>query len=252
MAAEAVREGFATIVAAGGDGTLNEVVNGIADVPQGLESARLGIMPLGTVNVFARELGLPRHLAAAARTLTAGSEIKMDLGRAEFSGQGKNETRHFLQLAGAGLDARAVELVSWELKQKIGPLAYVVAGIKAMRERQEVITVEGGVNVSGCLVLVGNGRYYGGSFEFFPGANLRDGALEVCVMPRVTLWRGLEAVLGIATGRVYRFWPARRFRSASLSLNSAGRTGFQLDGEFVGTLPARITVLPQALRVVVP
>jgi diacylglycerol kinase family enzyme len=158
LAAQAVREGFATVIAAGGDGTANEVVNGIADVPQGLASVRLGIVPLGTINVFARELGLPRDPLGAARTLAAGRELAIDLGRAEFTAGGRGQCRHFLQLAGAGLDARAVELVSWELKKKAGPLAYIAAGCKALRENQPLITVEGADTVSGQLVVLGNGR----------------------------------------------------------------------------------------------
>ncbi len=252
MAAQAVREGFATIVAAGGDGTANEVVNGIADVPQGLASVRLGIVPLGTINVFARELGLPRDLDGAARTLEAGREMTMDLGRAEFTADGRRQGRHFLQLAGAGLDARAVELVSWSLKKKTGPLAYVVAGLEALRETQSVITVEGAHPAAGELVLLGNGRYYGGSFELFPGASLRDGCLDVCVLPSVTAWRAVQTVLGLATGRVQRFLPTRSFRLPTLTLSSRSRVSLQLDGEFAGELPATFSISPLALRVIVP
>ena len=252
MAAQAVREGFATIVAAGGDGTANEVVNGIADIPQGLSSVRLGILPLGTLNVFARELGLPRNLAGAARTLEAGREMTIDLGRAELTADGRRQGRHFLQLAGAGLDARAVELVSWSLKKKTGPLAYVVAGLKALRETQPVITVEGAQTAGGELVLLGNGRYYGGSFELFPGASLRDGCLDVCVLPNVTAWRALQAAMGLATGRLQRFWPARYFRSPTLTLSSSSRVSLQLDGEYAGELPVTFSVLPLALRIIVP
>jgi diacylglycerol kinase (ATP) len=252
LAAQAVREGFATIIAAGGDGTANEVVNGMADVPQGLASARLGIVPLGTLNVFARELGLPRDLSGAARTLAAGREMSMDLGRVELTVGGQRQGRHFLQLAGAGLDARAVELVSWALKKKTGPLAYIAAGLNALGEKQPVITVEGANAAAGELVLLGNGRYYGGSFEVFPEASLRDGCLDVCVLPRVTAWSCLQALLGMATGRLQRFWPSRHFRSPSVTLRSAERVGLQLDGEFAGELPVTFSVLPLALRVVVP
>jgi len=252
LAAQAVREGFATIIAAGGDGTANEVVNGMADVPQGLASVRLGIAPLGTLNVFARELGLPRDLAGAARTLAAGREMTMDLGRAELSAGGQRQTRYFLQLAGAGLDARAVELVSWELKKKTGPLAYVAAGLQALREKQPAITVEAAEPAGGELVLLGNGRYYGGSFELFPGASLRDGCLDVCVLPNVTAWSALQAALGLLTGRVQRFWPSRHFRSSTVTLRSSSRVSLQLDGEYAGELPVTFSVLPLALRVIVP
>jgi diacylglycerol kinase (ATP) len=252
LAAQAVREGFATVIAAGGDGTANEVVNGIADVPSGLASVRLGIVPLGTVNVFARELGLPRDWAGAARTLAAGREMAVDLGCAELMSDGRSTCRHFLQLAGAGLDARAVQLVSWELKKKTGPLAYLAAGCKALLEDQPLITVEGADQKDGELVLLGNGRYYGGSFEVFPQASLRDGLLDVCVLPKVNAWSGLRALLGMATGRVLRFLSSRHFRSSAMTLRSSSRVGLQLDGEYAGELPVKFSVLPRALRVIVP
>jgi YegS/Rv2252/BmrU family lipid kinase len=252
LAAQAVQEGFATVIAAGGDGTANEVVNGIADVPHGLASVRLGLVPLGTINVFARELGLPRDPVGAARTLAGGQEMTVDLGLVEFGSNGHSQRRHFLQLAGAGLDARAVELVSWELKKKAGPLAYVAAGLKAMQETQPMISVEAAGPFSGQLVLLGNGRYYGGSFEFFPKASLRDGLLDVCVLPKVNVWRGFKTLLGMATGQALRFWPRQHFRVAAVTLSSSSRVGLQLDGEYAGELPAKFSVLPQALRVIVP
>ena len=252
LAAQAVREGFATIVAAGGDGTANEVVNGMADVPQGLAAARLGILPLGTVNVFARELRLPRQWPAILRILAAGREMTMDLGCVDFGNQGGSQRRYFLQLAGAGIDARAVQLVSWALKKKTGPLAYLAAGLRALRETQPLIAVEGSNPMSAQLVLVGNGRFYGGSFEVFPGASLRDGLLDVRVLPSVSAWRALQAALGLLTGRVSRFLPMRPFCSSALSLRSSSRVGLQLDGEYAGELPATFSVLRQALRVIVP
>jgi diacylglycerol kinase family enzyme len=157
-----------------------------------------------------------------------------------------------LQLAGAGLDARAVELVDWELKKKAGPLAYVAAGWKALRENQPLITVEGADTAPGQLVLLGNGRYYGGSFEFFPQASLRDGFLDLCVLPKANAWSALQALLGMVTGRVLRFLPSRHFQLSTVMLRSASRVGLQLDGEYAGELPAKLSVLPRALRVVVP
>jgi YegS/Rv2252/BmrU family lipid kinase len=252
LAAQAVREGFGTIVAAGGDGTANEVVNGITDVPGGLAAARLGLLPLGTVNVFARELGLPRHLDGAVKTLAAGKETTIDLGRVDFGSNGGAQSRCFLQLAGAGVDSRAIELVEWNLKKMVGPLAYVVAGLQAARETQPVITVQCESPLSGELVLLGNGRFYGGSFAFFPAADLRDGLLDVCVFPKITWPRAAKLVGGLLTGRVHRWRSALRLQSSQVRLTSPTRVALQLDGENVGELPATLSVLPKALRVIVP
>ncbi len=186
LAAEAVREGFEVLVAAGGDGTLNEVLNGMGDVPTGFDQTRLGVLPLGTINVFARELTLPTRLDLAWQAVRQGRETPIDLPWVECEIEGARRRHCFAQLAGAGLDARAIELVQWSLKKKIGPLAYVLAGLKAMLGAPSRITAASrDHSASGALVLVGNGRLYGGSYRMFPGADLRDGLLDVCVFPRV-------------------------------------------------------------------
>ena len=120
-----MREDFQVIVAAGGDGTLNEVLNGIGEEPDGFGRARLGVLPLGTVNVFAREIGMPLGLRRAWEVIRRGRESAIDLPQAEFGARDKSQRRWFAQLAGAGLDAHAVELVDWKLKKKIGFFAYV-------------------------------------------------------------------------------------------------------------------------------
>jgi diacylglycerol kinase family enzyme len=117
LAAEAVGEGFDLIVAAGGDGTVNEVLNGLGDAPDGFARARLGVLPLGTVNVFAREFKIPSRVERAWEILLHGRETRIDLPRAEFSVNGAPRRQYFIQLAGAGLDARAIELVDWEHKK---------------------------------------------------------------------------------------------------------------------------------------
>jgi YegS/Rv2252/BmrU family lipid kinase len=252
LAAQAVLEGFTTVVAAGGDGTANEVVNGIADVPHGLQNVRLGILPLGTVNVFARELGLPWRLDAAIKTLATGRETTIDLGRADFDANGQAQTRHFLQLAGAGIDSRAIELVTWEMKKKLGKLAYVVAALRAAKEKQPVISVQCGHDLSGELVLLGNGRFYGGSIPVFPAADLRDGLLDVCIVPKLNWPSTAQIMGGLLTGKVHRWSSATCLQVRQIRLSSSSRVILQLDGENTLELPATLTVRPKALRVVTP
>jgi diacylglycerol kinase (ATP) len=253
LAAEAVREGFEIIVAAGGDGTVNEVLNGIGDVPDGFRRSALGVLPLGTVNVFARELKIPRKLEPAWQTLRGGREMVVDLPSAQYAANGTMTRRYFAQLAGAGLDARAIELVHWPLKKRIGPLAYVVAGLHALLQRQSKITVNDGARlVTGELVLVGNGRLYGGEFAVFPEADLCDGQLEICVFPRVN-WMML-ARCGPAL-LLKRKLPPRAtvsLRAASFSLSCPTSAALELDGELAGHLPATFSMERSLLRVRVP
>jgi diacylglycerol kinase family enzyme len=290
LAAEAVRENFEIVVAAGGDGTVNEVLNGIGDQPQGFERARLAVLPLGTVNVFARELGLPRNLGSAWPVIMAGRETRIDLPRVEYAGQGGREHRYFAQLAGAGLDARAVELVHWELKKKIGPLAYVWAGLQALRGEPAKIEVamqrvapsqpalrsvrtqeiheaagraaavaspKGDANLqviptTGALVLVGNGRLYGGDFRVFSSADLRDGLLNVCLFPRANWFTVARCGPSLLLRGCLPAAVAERFSTPLLSLSSVKPVPLELDGELIGHLPAQFSIESERLRVIVP
>jgi YegS/Rv2252/BmrU family lipid kinase len=251
--ATAVAEGFDLIVAAGGDGTVNEVLNGIGDVPGGFDRVRLGVLPLGTVNVFARELGIPLRLERAWALLRRARESLIDVGRVDFTEQGRPAHRYFIQLAGAGLDARAVELVSWKLKTHAGPLAYVVAGFQALAERQSRICVTAdGAKIEGELVILGNGRYYGGPLELFPGAALNDGLLDACAIPSLS-WKSLLPMApGFLLSRKLPENRVRRLRAQKLEFTSEPPAPFELDGEWVGYLPATFSLAPKKLRVAVP
>jgi diacylglycerol kinase family enzyme len=171
----------------------------------------------------------------------------------EFLEEGVRRQRYFVQLAGAGWDARAIELVDWSHKKKIGPLAYVIAGLKALRERQPKITVQAeGQNVTGELVLVGNGCFYGGPVKIFPRADLRNGCLEICVFPRFNWWTLIRCAPGLLTRRQLPMRLVENFQAAKFDLAGEPGTAFELDGEWVGQLPATFSVERERLRVVVP
>ena len=252
LAAEAVREGIETIVAAGGDGTLNEVLNGIGEA-DGFERCRLGVLPLGTVNVFARELKIPLKLEPAWQIIRNGNERRIDLPFAEHGTTPRTERRWFAQLAGAGLDARAIELVDWQLKKKIGPLAYVWAGLKALMEEKPRLTAtwaEG--RLEGQLVLIGNGRLYGGDFATFQAAQLDDGKLDVCVFERVNFGTLLRCAGPLLLANRLPESVVRRVQTAGFTLSGPDSAAFELDGELAGQLPVRFAVVPRGLRVIAP
>lgn len=253
LAKDAVAEGFEIIVAGGGDGTVNEVLNGIGDAPDGFERARLGVLPLGTVNVFAREMSIPSKLESAWEIIRQERESKIDLPWVEFGANGSRQKRYFVQLAGAGLDARAIELVKWQVKKVVGPLAYVMAGFHALLGPPSKIGVTGGNHSSaGGLVMIGNGRLYGGEFRLFPKADLRDGLLEICVLPRVnwlTLVRCSPELLlrGVLPSSSHEL-----FQAESVTLTSESPTPLQIDGELIGQLPATFSLERSRLRVIAP
>ena len=240
-------------MAAGGDGTVNETLNGLGDVPGGFARARFGVLPLGTINVFARELKIPLKVERAWEVLQRGHEAKIDLPWAEFSAGGVPKKHYFAQLAGGGLDARAIELVGWTLKKNFGPLAYVLAGLQALGEPKARITAQvNGHQVEGELILIGNGRLYGGTFAIFPGAQLDNQRLELCAVPRMDWSTLLYCAPGLLLRGRLPESAVRRLQGARLTLSSPTPAAFQLDGEWIGQLPVSFEVAPQALRVAVP
>ena len=253
LAAAACQRGIEILVAAGGDGTVSEVADGMASIPGALEAVRLAIIPLGTINVFARELGIPRRIERAWQVIRDGRELRVDLPRVELHDLAAPRQRHFVQLAGCGLDSRAIAAVNWDWKKRVGPLAYVGAALGVMRGAQPRVGIRAGNrSLEGELVLVGNGRFYAGDVTAFPGASLHDGVLDARVFPRVTL---------LTLCRFGLAWLARRPLSRSVAavlqgtrfeLTSPAPLPVEVDGDNVGFLPATFTVPRERLRVLVP
>lgn len=254
LARQAVEEGHDLIVAAGGDGTAFEVLNGLADSPGGLQRAALGVLPLGTANVLAHELAVPADPERAWTLLQTGRIRAIDCGFAEFHDQdGHPRQAHFAIVAGAGLDARAVQLVDWSLKKRTGKLAYIAAAIQAfLHHPDRVRCTLAGQPFSGRVVLAGNGRLYAGELPVFGDGALDSGHLHVRGVQRVTP----QLLLGCLRAYATRRWPLEGRLPADavdeLILDSDRPAPLQLDGEFAGWLPARLRILPGSLRVLVP
>ena len=170
-----------------------------------------------------------------------GHERKIDLPYAEFQSTGKRV--YFVQLGGAGLDVRAIELVDFSVKKKIGPLAYVIAGLKALFEKKlQIKATANGSSFAGELILIGNGKYYGGPFEVFPSADLCDGILDVCIFPRTDMGTLLRCAPSFLFRRKLPEKMVKRLRGASFELTAESAANFELDGELVGALPVRFGV----------
>lgn len=254
LARQAVEDGHDLIVAAGGDGTAFEVLNGMADAPEGLTRAALGVLPLGTANVLAHELRIPLHPRRAWELLRHGRLRTMDCGYAEFRDPaGAPQHAHFAIVAGAGLDARAVQLVDWSLKKRTGKLAYIAAAFRALlRYPDQIRCTLAGQPFRGRVVLAGNGRLYAGDLAVFGDGALDSGHLHVRGVPRISPFLLLGCLRAYATHR----WPFEGRLPADsvtdLALDSDAPAPLQLDGEFAGWLPARLRILPRALHVLVP
>jgi diacylglycerol kinase (ATP) len=256
VAAKLCKEGFETFIAAGGDGSINDVLNGIS--PFLLDAGRklrLGVLPLGTANVFARELGIPLNFMEAWSVIEKGQSRLVDLGFVNYgeSHSGFPMSRSFIQLAGIGFDARAVELADLKRKRYLGALEYVFAGLKvALGPAFHVIVEANGERHEGVFAAIGNGRYYGGSFTLFPNASLDDGKLNVCLFQSGGLFSSLRYALGVLRGSHTEFRDVKYFTAQTLRVSSPKLTPFEVDGEFIGHVPAVFCVLPRALEVIVP
>ncbi|MBX3744253.1 MAG: diacylglycerol kinase family lipid kinase [Verrucomicrobiae bacterium] len=254
LARLALDAGFTTLVAAGGDGTVFEVLNGIADVPDGLARATLGILPLGTANILAHELRLPLHPARAWNLLQQGTPRPVDVGLAEFQDPGLQPARaHFLAVAGAGLDARAVLEVDPRLKRRLGKLAYVAAAWRAWRRHSDLVECPSwNPPARGPLLLAGNGRHYAGAIPVFEDGALDSGFLHARLVPAITPGLLLRALVAYLTRRWLPSPHLLAARIRHLELQAPRPTPLQLDGEWVGWLPATLHLLPAALRLLHP
>jgi YegS/Rv2252/BmrU family lipid kinase len=233
--------GFDRIVAAGGDGTLNEVINGLAP-----SAIPLAFLPLGTTNVFALEAGIPFDIERACAIALHGTPKPVCLGLA-------GETR-FLLMAGVGFDADVVYRVSGRLKRWTGKLAYLVSGLRTLAGRPPApieVVREDGSTVRGYHVIIGNGRLYGGRFSVTPDASLTEAALDVCVLLRKGRLSLLRCAARIAAGRRLASTDAEIFKARSVSVRGAG-VPVQIDGDYLGRLPMTFHALPGELLLVLP
>ncbi len=243
IAQQAMRQGYSTVVAAGGDGTVNEVVNGIGGF-----SATLGILPVGTMNVFATELSLPlNNLSQAWRVIEAGQVRTIDLPKANDS--------YFVQLAGVGLDAEVVRNTSSDSKKILGPMSYLISLAQIVARTPPLLQIDcgSGVRREGCFTLVGNGRFYGGPFSLFRQAVLDDGLLDVLVFKNQSHWDVLRYMQAILFGNHTDLRDVEYFQSNQLTISSNGKDiPVELDGEVCGILPYQFGFAKQKLKVLVP
>lgn len=241
-AATEVRNGsFERVVAAGGDGTLNEVINGL--VPSRIP---LAFLPLGTTNVFAIEAGIPFELEQACRIVLEGTPLPVCLGAAD--------DHRFLLMASAGADAEAVYAVSGGLKRLTGKFAYLASAVRVLLARSprpiEALTAEG--ETIPCYgAVVSNGRLYGGRFAIAPAASFQEEALDICLLLRPGRLALLRAAGAVASGRPLAPEAARTFKARKLLLQGDA-VPVQLDGDYFGRLPVTLRAVSGELVMVLP
>jgi YegS/Rv2252/BmrU family lipid kinase len=245
LARVAVAAGVDVICAIGGDGTVNEVVNGMAG-----SDVSLAVIPTGTVNVLAIELGIPLDPPDACRLAAAGHVISVDLGLAG--------DRYFALMAGAGVDAAVVSSLNPTLKRALREAAFAIQGFaKYLTSDSPLIRIETAEEcIDGYFVVLGNASNYGGNFGVTPLADMRDGLLDVCVLTDKSFFEFAGYWLAALLSAPMQHSKVRYFRTKAARLSIApgeeGEVLVQTDGEPAGRLPIDCRIAPAALRVIVP
>jgi YegS/Rv2252/BmrU family lipid kinase len=258
LAREGVRAGIERVVVAGGDGTLSEVVSGLlaADLAR---YAEIGLLPSGTAVDFARSLGIPSGLDRAIACLATGAVRPIDAGRVTYrSLQGDERVSYYVNVASFGASGLACQLVNRSSKLFGGTLSFLFGALRAiLRYRSAPVTIR----VDGALVhdapltfaAGANGRFFGGGIRVAPDARLDDGLLDVVIVSGLSPARRLARLPGIYRGTHLADAATALHRGAVVEAAAApGAVLLELDGEPLGTLPARFELLPGALSMIGP
>lgn len=241
IAAEADCQIADAIAVAGGDGTINEVLNGLAK-----DGPPLAIIPLGTANVLAREIGLPQTDDGIADAIAFGQSRRITIGEANG--------RRFAVMASVGLDAEVVEHVDLALKRRIGKWAYLYETLKkTIASPPDVYRLRmGDRDMSAHGIIIANGRHYAGAYIAAPNADLEKPSLDICRLTRSGRFAGPAYLMSLALGRFAQRADVHIDEATDLDIVGPAGAPLQADGDILCRLPATIRVLPGAVQLIYP
>lgn len=244
----AVRRGCDYIVIAGGDGTLNEVVNGVAQTGK---HARIGILPLGTGNDFARTLGLPLSIEESVETLRARKTRPVDIVRVR-----SGTIRYFVNVAAGGFSGIVRRKMTAAIKKSWGPLAYIrgaAAALPKLHAYKTRILLDGKEELSTALynVIIANGCFAAGGLPIAPDADPSDALLDVVLIPKKSAPEMVLLAAAIVLGKHFAAHGIIFRRAKRISVRSKPGMWFNVDGELVGSVPATFQIVPRALNFVI-
>ncbi|MEW6068758.1 MAG: diacylglycerol kinase family protein [Nitrospirota bacterium] len=251
FARNAITESPHLIIAAGGDGTFNEVANGIA----GSETP-MAILPLGTTNVLAKETGIPENVEKAMEIAVSNTPKTISLGKIsclrenQITHQQLPITRYFILMAGIGFDAEAVFGINENIKKVSGKGAYIYSGFKVLlnfKPSDLAFDIDGKI-YSGSSAVIGNTAKYGGNFKITPDARLSEPNLCICLFKGKKRGDILRYVIGILTKSHLRFNDIEYLKANRIQIN--GNSHIQIDGDYLGMTPAKVEIAPDVLRLV--
>lgn len=249
LALQAADEGCDIIVAAGGDGTLNEVINGVAGH---IDRVRVGLIPLGTGNDFARVLGLPDSVEECVDVLHDGHTKAVDLVRVT-----SDRVRHFVNVSAGGFSGAVGEKLTPEIKKSWGPLAYLRCAAEALPDlrafrTQVVLDDREPLELDLYNAIIANGRFVAGGTPVAPEASISDGLLDLVLVAEKPMSEIAVMAAQMLLGKHLTSDAIVFRRAAKIYINSTPGMWFNVDGEQVGNEPATFEVLPRALQFIAP
>ncbi len=255
LARAAANNGYDLIVSVGGDGTVNEVVNGLY-ASGNIAGTALGIISTGTGSDYIRTVGIPRRYEDACRCFIQPKKRTVDLGIVEYTSNGQTAERLFVNFAGFGFDAEIVRRTTRQFKALGGLLSYllgVLTTLVAYRNKSISLKVDGEtLEKRVCAVIMNNGQYGGGGMHTAPGADLTDGWLDVLIIGDMSKPDLLWSLPRIYKGTHLTHPKVTMKKAKEIEVTSRdGRMQLQADGELLGEVPARFRVLPAALNIIV-
>ena len=242
LARRAVEQGFTRIVAAGGDGTVNQVANGLAG-----SNATLGVLPMGSVNVFAMELGLPLHNLQRCWDIIEDTNVRLvDMPSA-------NE-KYFVQLAGVGLDAQVVKETSLAFKRSFGPLSYLISAAQIAARQPPKLFIESEHTSCGGRIVCSRWKRppLRRPFPFFKQAIIDDGLFDVVVFKRLGYLEIIKYLQDVVFSSDIKVPEIEYFQTRQLRITSEQDVPLELDGELAGNCPVDFRIRKRALRVLAP
>ena len=240
--AQVSRDKYDIIIVAGGDGTINEVINGMVN-----SKASLVIIPFGSTNVLASELGIPDNPKEAAELITEGKKIKMDLGYAQTN----KESRYFSMMLGVGPFAQVIKDMTPEFKKRWGRFAYPFGLIKLLfTYRWHKIYVKHKVDSLGYFVIMANIKYYAGEYQIADKADIRDGLLDLVIINRKKPWDIIVLIFSFTIGKLNKYLRKEYFQTKEADISSHHKMQIQVDGEVLGIAPVNVKIIPKALNVI--
>jgi YegS/Rv2252/BmrU family lipid kinase len=254
LARSAAKKGYELVVSIGGDGTINEIVNGLHDADS-IRDVMLGIISTGSGNDYIRTVGVPHHYKEACQCLTNPRKLVVDLGVVEYTSNGQLLKRLFVNFAGLGFDSEVVRATTKRFKA-LGSLPSYLLGLLTTflfyKNREVSLELDGQAEKRKvCVILMGNGKYGGGGMLATPHADPADGLLDVLIIDDLSKPDLLWSLPRVYRGTHLTHPKVTVKRAREIDIHPAQQMFVQADGEILGEAPARFHVLPAALNIAI-